>query len=156
MGDWHDKQTIGLLSERAARRWGAREALAFQGKRWTFAELHAGVDAAAKGLLQLGIAPGDRVALWMVNRPEWLHAMFAIMKIGAVLVPVNTRFRTDDMTYVLGQSDAVELRSFWSRGSAPARSSAPTAAEHRFRTARCSGVTPPAAAALGSAPAPMR
>ena len=109
MGDWHDKQTIGLLSERAARRWGAREALAFQGRRWTFAELHAGVDAAAKGLLQLGIAPGDRVALWMVNRPEWLHAMFAIMKIGAVLVPVNTRFRTDDMTYVLGHSDAVAV-----------------------------------------------
>ena len=109
MGDWHDKQTIVLLSERAARRWGAREALAFQGKRWTFAELHAGVDAAAKGLLQLGIAPGDRVALWMVNRPEWLHAMFAIIKIGAVLVPVNTRFRTDDMTYVLGQSDAVAV-----------------------------------------------
>ena len=45
----------------------------------------------------------------MVNRPEWLHAMFAIMKIGAVLVPVNTRFRTDDMTYVLGQSDAVAV-----------------------------------------------
>jgi fatty-acyl-CoA synthase len=109
MGDWHDKQTIGLLSERAARRWGAREARAFRGTRSTFAELHAGVDAAAKGLLQLGIAPGDRVALWMVNRPEWLHAMFAIMKIGAVLVPVNTRFRTDDMTYVLGQSDAVAV-----------------------------------------------
>ena len=109
MGDWHDKQTIGLLPERAARRWGAREALAFQGKRWTFAELHAGVDAAAKGLLRLGIAPGDRVALWMVNRPEWLHAMFAIMKIGAVLVPVNTRFRTDDMTYVLGHSDAIAV-----------------------------------------------
>ena len=109
MADWYEKQTIGLLPERAARCWGAREALAFQGKRWTFAELHAGVDAAAKGLLQLGIAPGDRVALWMVNRPEWLHAMFAIMQIGAVLVPVNTRFRTDDMTYVLGQSDSVAV-----------------------------------------------
>src|SRR6185369_13992385 len=109
MGDWYEQQTIGSLPERAARRWGAREALAFQGKRWTFAELHAGVDAAAKGLLQLGIAPGDKVALWMVNRPEWLHAMFAIAQIGAVLVPVNTRFRTADMTYVLGQSDAVAV-----------------------------------------------
>jgi fatty-acyl-CoA synthase len=109
MGDWNEKRTIGLLPEGAARRWGPREALAFQGKRSTFAELHAGVDAAAKGLLQLGIGPGDRVALWMVNRPEWLHAMFAIMQIGAVLVPVNTRFRTDDMTYVLGQSDAVAV-----------------------------------------------
>ncbi len=109
MRDGDDRQTIGLLPERAAGQWGAREALAFQGRRWTFAELHAGVDAAAKGLLRLGIAPGDKVALWMVNRPEWLHAMFAIMQIGAVLVPVNTRFRTDDMAYVLGQSDAVAV-----------------------------------------------
>src|SRR5262245_23964361 len=109
MEDWFEKQTIGLLPERAARLWGGREALAFQGRRWTFANLDAGVDAAAKGLLNLGIAPGDMVALWMVNRPEWLHAMFAIMKIGAVLVPVNTRFRTSDMAYVLGQSDAVAV-----------------------------------------------
>jgi fatty-acyl-CoA synthase len=104
MGDWYVKQTIGLLTERAARQWGPREAL--QGRRWTFAEMHARVDAVAKGLLSLGIAPGDKVALWMVNRPEWIDAMFAIMKIGAVLVPVNTRFRTDDMAYVLAQSDA--------------------------------------------------
>src|SRR5262245_856873 len=109
MGELHERQTIGLLPERAARRWGAREALAFQGQRWTFAEFHASVNAAAKGLIQLGIAPGDRVALWMVNRPEWLHAMFAIMQIGAVLVPVNTRFRTADVAYVLGQSDAVAV-----------------------------------------------
>jgi fatty-acyl-CoA synthase len=109
MGDWHETQTIGFLPERAARQWGAREALAFRGKRWTFAELSARVDAAAKGLLQVGITSGDKVALWMVNRPEWLDAMFAVMKIGAVLVPVNTRFRTEDMTYVLGQSDAVAV-----------------------------------------------
>jgi fatty-acyl-CoA synthase len=106
MGDWYEKRTLGLLPARAARQWGTREALAFQGARWTFAELHARVDAAAKGLLELGVAPGDKVALWMVNRPEWIDAMFAIMKIGAVLVPVNTRFRTEDMAYVLGQSDA--------------------------------------------------
>jgi fatty-acyl-CoA synthase len=97
MGEWYVKQTIGLLPERAAEQWGPREALAFQGRRWTFAEMHARVDAVAKGLLSLGIAPGDKVALWMVNRPEWIDAMFAIIKIGAVLVPVNTRFRTEDM-----------------------------------------------------------
>src|SRR5690242_16716504 len=67
MGDWYEKQTLGLLPERAAWRWGPREALAFQGARWTFAELDARVDAVAKGLLALGIAPGDKVALWMVN-----------------------------------------------------------------------------------------
>jgi fatty-acyl-CoA synthase len=109
MGDWYEKQTLGLLPERAARQWGPREALAFQGRRWTFSELHARVDALAKGLLARGFAPGDKVALWMVNRPEWIDAMFAIMKIGAVLVPVNTRFRTEDMAYVLGQSDAAAV-----------------------------------------------
>jgi fatty-acyl-CoA synthase len=109
MGDWYEKQTVGLLPARAARQWGPREALAFQGMRWTFAELNARVDAVAKGLLELGVMPGDKVALWMVNRPEWIEAMFAIMKVGAVLVPVNTRFRTEDMTYVLGQSDAAAV-----------------------------------------------
>ena len=109
MGDWYDKQTIGLLPERAARRWGAREALAFQGQRWTFAELHAASTPSRRDSCQLGIAPGDKVALWMVNRPEWIDAMFAIMKIGAVLVPVNTRFRTEDMAYILAQSDAVAV-----------------------------------------------
>jgi fatty-acyl-CoA synthase len=109
MGDSYAKQTIGLLPERAARQWGPREALAFQGRRWTFDEMHARVDAVARGLLSLGIAPGDKVALWMVNRPEWIDAMFAVMKIGAVLVPVNTRFRTEDMAYILGQSDAAAV-----------------------------------------------
>src|SRR4029453_12824094 len=86
-----------------------REALAFQGQRWSFAEVHARVDAVAKGLLALGVAPGDKVALWMVNRPEWIDAMFAIMKIVRLLVPVNTRFRTEDMAYILGQSDAAAV-----------------------------------------------
>ena len=109
MGDWYAEQTIGSLPERAARQWGPREALAFQGRRWTFAEVDARVDALAKGLMSLGIDPGDKVALWMVNRPEWIDAMFAVMKIGAVLVPVNTRFRTEDMAYVLAQSDAAAV-----------------------------------------------
>ena len=71
--------------------------------------MHTRVDAVAKGLLSLGIAPGDKVALWMVNRPEWIDAMFAIIKIGAVLVPMNTRFRTEDMAYILAQSDAAAV-----------------------------------------------
>ena len=109
MADRYDTQTLGRLPQRAAERWGSREALAFQGRRWTFDEIHARVDRVAKGLLELGIAPGDKVAVWMVNRPEWIDVMFAVMKIGAVLVPVNTRFRTDDMAYVLGQSDAAAV-----------------------------------------------
>jgi fatty-acyl-CoA synthase len=92
-----------------ARRDGSREALVFNGQRATFADLARDVDAFARGLIQLGIAPGDRVALWMTNRTEWVHAALAVMRIGAVLLPVNTRFRTEDAAYVLGQSDASVL-----------------------------------------------
>ena len=109
MGDWFPKYTLGSLPERATRRWGTREALVFQGRRWSFAELSAGVDRLARGLIGLGVTPGEKIALWMVNRPEFIEAMFAVIKIGAVLVPINTRFRTDDVAYVLGQSDAVTL-----------------------------------------------
>jgi fatty-acyl-CoA synthase len=45
----------------------------------------------------------------MVNRPEWIDTMFGVTKVGAVLVPVNTRFRTDDVAYVVGQSGASTL-----------------------------------------------
>ena len=105
-GDWFEKQTLGSLPERAARRWGSREALCFKGRRLTFADLASGVDRAAKGLIALGIRPGDKVALWLLNRPEWIEAAFAVMKIGAVLVPINTRLRTEDVAYIADQSDS--------------------------------------------------
>jgi fatty-acyl-CoA synthase len=108
-GDWFEKQTLGSLPERAARRWGSREALCFKGRRLTFADLAAGVDRAAKGLIALGIRPGDKVALWLLNRPEWIEAAFAVMKIGAVLVPINTRLRTEDVAYITDQSDSTAL-----------------------------------------------
>jgi fatty-acyl-CoA synthase len=109
MGDWFPKQTLGSLPERAAARWGAGEALYFKGRRWSFADLSAGIDRLARGLIGLGVEPGEKVALWMVNRPEFIQAMFAVMKIGAVLVPINTRLRTEDTAYILGQSDSAVL-----------------------------------------------
>jgi fatty-acyl-CoA synthase len=106
---WFPKQTIGQLPAEAARCWGSREAISFKDRRVTFAHLSAGVDRFAKGLLSLDIEPGDKVALWMLNRPEWMEAAFAVMKIGAVLVPINTRFRTEDVAYILDQSDTTAL-----------------------------------------------
>src|SRR2546430_16588650 len=97
MSEWFSRQALGSLPADAARRWSAREALSFQGRRWTFAELSERVDRVAQGLMGLGIAPGEHVALWMVNRPEFIDAAVAVMKIGAVLVPINTRFRTEDL-----------------------------------------------------------
>ncbi|MBI2203440.1 MAG: AMP-binding protein [Candidatus Rokubacteria bacterium] len=107
--EWFSRQTIGSLVDERARVHGHREALCFKGTRWTFARLAEEVDRAARGLIALGIEPGDKVALWMLNRPEWMAAALAVIKIGAVLVPINTRFRTEDVRYVVGQSDSVAL-----------------------------------------------
>jgi fatty-acyl-CoA synthase len=106
---WFEPLALGALPERAARRWGVREALCFRDRRWTFAELAAGVDRVARGLLALGVEPGEKVALWLLNRAEWIEAAFAVLRIGAVLVPVNTRLRTDDVGYILEQSESTTL-----------------------------------------------
>jgi fatty-acyl-CoA synthase len=109
MADWFEKRTIGSLPAEAAARWGSREALRFKERRWSFAELSASIDDAARGLMALGVGPGEKVSLWMVNRPEFIQTTYAVIKIGAVLIPVNTRFRTEDVAYVLGQSDSTTL-----------------------------------------------
>jgi fatty-acyl-CoA synthase len=109
MGDWFEKVSLGALVDRAAARFGLREALYYEGKRWSFAELKAETDRVAKGLLALGIQPNEKVSLWMPNRPEWISTLFAVMKIGAILVPINTRFRTADLEYVVRQSDSTTL-----------------------------------------------
>jgi non-ribosomal peptide synthetase component E (peptide arylation enzyme) len=70
MGDRCVKRTLASLLDEAAAHWGPCEALYHEGRRWNFAETVAGVDAAARGLIALGIAPGDKVVLWMPNRPE--------------------------------------------------------------------------------------
>ncbi len=109
MAEWFEKRTLGALLDDAARRYGPREALTFEGRRWTFQQFREDVDRTARALIHLGVQPGDKVSLWMPNRPEWLHICFALAKIGAVLVPINTRFRTSDLEYVVRQSDTSTL-----------------------------------------------
>ncbi len=106
---WFEKQTFGQLVDRAAERWGEREALCFEGRRWSFAALRDEVDRAAKALVAAGVQPGDHVCLWLGNRPEYLFLFYAVAKVGAVLVPINTRFRTRDAAYIVTQSDATTL-----------------------------------------------
>lgn len=106
---WFAKQTFGDLNDRAAARWPRREALVFEGRRWTFAAQRDEIDRAAKALIAAGVEAGDHVCLWLGNRPEFVFLFFAVAKIGAVLVPINTRFRTRDMAYIVTQSDSTTL-----------------------------------------------
>ena len=94
MPEWFEKKTFGALPDEAARRWGHREALCHEDRRWSFTQLQEEVNLNAKGLIRLGVQPGDKVSLWVTNRPEWIFCFFALAKIGAVTVPINTPFRT--------------------------------------------------------------
>lgn len=109
MGDWFEKLTYGELVNRAAAKYGDKEYMYFEGQRWSFRQVKAAIDQAARGLIALGVQPGDKVALWLSNRPEWVFIQFALAKIGAVLVPINTQFRTADLDYVVRQSDTSTL-----------------------------------------------
>jgi len=109
MADWYSKTSFAGLLDDAVERWGAQEALSHEGRRFSFEQLRDETDAVARGLIALGIAPGDKVTLWMPNRPEWIFTFFALSKIGAIVVPANTRFRAADIGYVVRQSDSRTL-----------------------------------------------
>src|ERR1700678_3589649 len=98
--------TIGGNFDATVRAFGDREALVDRavGRRWTYAELAADVDALALGLLGLGVAKGERVGIWGPNCAEWTLTQYATAKIGAILVNINPAYRTRELEFVLNQS----------------------------------------------------
>jgi fatty-acyl-CoA synthase len=76
-----------------------------RGLRWSYVEFNQRVDRLAKGLLAIGIGKGDNVGIWARNVPDWLTFMFATAKIGAVLVTINTAYKSHEVAHVVKQSD---------------------------------------------------
>ncbi|HLA28614.1 MAG TPA: AMP-binding protein [Syntrophales bacterium] len=103
------KETWASLLKEAAFKWPDKEALVFEDERVTFKEYWEKSWQVAKGLFAAGVRPGDHVGLWMTNRPEWCYSRFGIYQLGAVMIPLNTRYRTEELKYVLNQSDAKVL-----------------------------------------------
>ena len=100
--------TIGGNFDATARAFGERDALVDipAGRRWSYDELAADVDALALGLLGMGIEKGDRVGIWAPNCAEWVLVQYATAKIGAILVNINPAYRVRELEYVLNQSGA--------------------------------------------------
>jgi fatty-acyl-CoA synthase len=107
------EETIGANFERTVAAYGDREALVeySSGRRWTWAELNADVDAFAIGLIRKGIRKGDRVGIWSPNCAEWTIVQYATAKIGAILVNINPAYRTHELAYALNQSGTTLLIS---------------------------------------------
>jgi fatty-acyl-CoA synthase len=101
--------TLGQMLDAAAARDPDKPAIVFKGERVTYAELKRRADTFARGLLALGLGPGDHVVLWMPNSIEWNVVNFAIAKIGAVTVTCNSRYKSFEVDYLLRQSDAKAL-----------------------------------------------
>ncbi|WP_410595182.1 AMP-binding protein [Amycolatopsis sp. lyj-23] len=98
--------TIGDNFDRTVAAFGDRDALVDRaaGKRWTYRELAAEVDALALGLVARGLGKGDRVGIWSPNRAEWTFLQYATAKIGAILVNINPAYRAHELEYVLNQA----------------------------------------------------
>lgn len=107
--EWFPKQTLGGLPGRAAERWGERPAIVHDGRRWSHAELDREVDRTARALIGAGVREREHVAIWLTNRPEFLFLYYAIIKVGAVAVPLNTRLRSADAAVMLEDCDAATL-----------------------------------------------
>jgi len=75
----------------------------------TYAEFRNDVDTFARSLIALGVKPGDHVAIWATNVPQWYITFWATTKIGAVLVTVNTAYKIYEAEYLLRQSDTHTL-----------------------------------------------
>ncbi len=75
----------------------------------TYAEFRDDVDTFARSLIALGVKPGDKVAIWATNIPQWFITFWATTKIGAILVTVNTAYKIHEIEYLLRQSDTHTL-----------------------------------------------
>jgi fatty-acyl-CoA synthase len=77
--------------------------------RWSWRDFDERTDKLAKGLLAIGMKPGDHLGVWARNIPDWLTFMFATAKIGMVLVTMNPAYKSSELDYVLKQSDMSAL-----------------------------------------------
>jgi acyl-CoA synthetase (AMP-forming)/AMP-acid ligase II len=99
-------QTIPEMVLSAADRFGDAEAIVDGPLRFTFAEAVERIRRAAGAFADLAVGKGDRVAIWAPNSAEWIIAAFGLLTAGGVLVPVNTRFKTDEAADIITRSRA--------------------------------------------------
>ncbi|VXC14203.1 AMP-binding enzyme [Burkholderia sp. 8Y] len=129
MGQWNDKferaarrwsewtmhdyaqtdRVIGKIIEDKARRHPHHEVFRFRDETITFEALNALSNRAANGFRTLSVGAGDKVALMLSNRVEFLLAWFGLNKIGAVCVPINVALKGDGLAYQIDHADCVAL-----------------------------------------------
>ncbi|CAN2041439.1 putative acyl-CoA synthetase YngI [Candidatus Magnetomoraceae bacterium gMMP-15] len=105
------KTTIGQLVDAVADQFGDQKALEYHklGISYNYSEFRDICNNVAKGFMALGIELGEKIAIWANNVPEWVYTQFSTGKMGAVMVTVNTNYRSFELEYLLKQSDSTTL-----------------------------------------------
>ena len=92
---------LGASLCQAATRWPHKTAVVFEGKRWTYATLNRLVNKAAHAFRAHGVGHGDRVGFLTPNLPEQVIGYYALLKLGAIPVPINYRLAANEVKYIL-------------------------------------------------------
>jgi long-chain acyl-CoA synthetase len=114
----------GDILPRAAERFGPKLALVTATRRLSFAELNSASDAVASGLRRRGVGPADRVSILSANRWEWIVAYHGILKVGAVVNPLNVMLTDEEVAYATNDCGAIALFCESARALAFAQSDA--------------------------------
>ncbi len=103
--------TLGQLLDNAVERYPDNEVVVYVDRdlRLTYKEFSDLVDKLAKGLMAIGVKKGEKVAVWAPNVPYWIALQFATARIGAILLTVNTHYKSSELKYLLSQSEAENL-----------------------------------------------
>nr|WP_321354208.1 AMP-binding protein [uncultured Draconibacterium sp.] len=103
--------TLGNILEKWAFETPDKDFIVYPDRnlRFSYKQFNERVDRLAKGLLFIGIKPGDKVGVWAKNVPDWTTLMFATAKIGAILVTVNTNYKLSELEYILKNADINSL-----------------------------------------------
>lgn len=102
-------ETIGNLLKKQAERFPDRLAIKYGDREISYRELDEMAERLAYALFKMGVKKGDKIGLWMQNIPEWIVGWFAVPRIGGIVVPMDTWYKSSEAEYILGHSESVAV-----------------------------------------------
>jgi long-chain acyl-CoA synthetase len=123
-------ENLGQVMPLGAAKYGDRVALVFQGEEFTYRRLDRLTAKLANGLRGLGVSPGDRVTLYSQNRWEWIAGYYAVLRLGAVVNPINVMLTPEEVVFVTEDCGAKVLLASADKGTPIIARRADTPLEH--------------------------
>lgn len=101
--------SLGDFFARAGKYFSNKDAIIFEDKRFTYGQINNRVNKLSNALLDLGIKKGEKVAILFYNSPQYIESYFAVIKTGALIVPLNFRLARPELIYQINDSDSSSL-----------------------------------------------